>query len=206
MIAIRLRRRSTRLPGLSRMAVTGLDRTWLRRVAGQWLSSLERKPSTVGSYRSTIAHAKETFGSQRVRRIGPEDIARFNGMLREQGCSASTRAKHLRVSRRMPASGCVLPLCRLEPGSGAAARATASAGAEGGRLLRKRGTPRLFAHLTKSLSDLCLVALKTGMRQGELLALRWDDVDLEQAVVRVRRSYTGGASARRRTASDETST
>ena len=30
------------------------------------------------------------------------------------------------------------------------------------------------------------------MRQGELLALRWGDVDLEQAVVRVRRSYTGG--------------
>ncbi len=30
------------------------------------------------------------------------------------------------------------------------------------------------------------------MRQGELLALRWDDVDLEQAVVRVRSSYTGG--------------
>lgn len=30
------------------------------------------------------------------------------------------------------------------------------------------------------------------MRQGELLALRWGDVDLEQAVVRVRSSYTGG--------------
>jgi integrase len=38
-----------------------------------------------------------------------------------------------------------------------------------------------------------LVALKTGMRQGKLLALRWGDVDLEQAVVRVRSSYTGGA-------------
>jgi integrase len=30
------------------------------------------------------------------------------------------------------------------------------------------------------------------MRQGELFALRWSDVDLEQGVVRVRRSYTGG--------------
>ena len=43
--------------------------------ADRWLDSLERKPSTVGSYRSTIAHAKETFGGQRVRRIGAEDIA-----------------------------------------------------------------------------------------------------------------------------------
>ena len=30
------------------------------------------------------------------------------------------------------------------------------------------------------------------MRQGELLALRWGDVDLEQAIIRVRASYTGG--------------
>jgi len=64
--------------------------------ADRWLGALERKPSTVGSYRSTIAHAKQTFGGQRVRRIGAEDIARFNGDLRERGCSPSTRAKHLR--------------------------------------------------------------------------------------------------------------
>jgi integrase len=31
------------------------------------------------------------------------------------------------------------------------------------------------------------------MRQGELFGLKWPDVDLEQAVVRVRRTYTGGA-------------
>jgi integrase len=31
------------------------------------------------------------------------------------------------------------------------------------------------------------------MRQGELVALRWGDVDLDDAVVRVRSSYTGGA-------------
>ena len=53
--------------------------------------------------------------------------------------------------------------------------------------------PRLFAHLEdEPYRTLCLVALKTGMRQGELLALRWGDVDLQQAVVRVRFSYTGG--------------
>jgi len=53
--------------------------------------------------------------------------------------------------------------------------------------------PRLFAQLNDANSKtLCLVALKTGIRQGELFALRWSDVDLDQAVVRVRRSYTGG--------------
>jgi integrase len=36
------------------------------------------------------------------------------------------------------------------------------------------------------------LALKTGMRQGELLALTWGDVDLVQSVIHVRRSYTDG--------------
>jgi hypothetical protein len=54
--------------------------------------------------------------------------------------------------------------------------------------------PRLFAGLPDGLiQTLFLVALKTGMRQGELLALRWDDVDLINGVVRVRRSFTAGA-------------
>ena len=34
--------------------------------ADRWLDSLERKPSTVGSYRSTIVHAKEAFRGTRV--------------------------------------------------------------------------------------------------------------------------------------------
>jgi Phage integrase family len=53
--------------------------------------------------------------------------------------------------------------------------------------------PRLFAHLSSEpYRTLFLVALKTGMRQGELLGLCWGDVDLEEAVIRVRASYTGG--------------
>ena len=79
--------------------------------ADRWLASLERKPSTVGSYRSTIVHAKETFGDQRVRRIGAEDIARFNGDLRERAarrrralsiCGCSARASKQRFSTDMP--------------------------------------------------------------------------------------------------------
>jgi integrase len=37
-----------------------------------------------------------------------------------------------------------------------------------------------------------LVALRTGMRQGEILALRWEDVDLVKGQITVRRSVTRG--------------
>jgi integrase len=161
--------------------------------ADRWLDSLERKPSTIGSYRSTIAHAKDTFGGQRVRRIGAEDIARFNRVLRERDCSPSTRAKHLRVLGACLQAAVFYryagsnPVRELPPAQRPRPERKEAAYFENEEL------PRLFAHLQdEPYRAVCLVALKTGMRQGELLALRWCDVDLEQAVVRVRRSYSGG--------------
>ena len=134
------------------------------------------------------------FGGQRVRRIGAEDIARFNGDLRERGCSPSTRAKHLRVL-----GACLQAAVFYRYADSNAVRELPPA--QRPRPERKEAAyfenaelPRLFEHLHGTpYRTLCLVALKTGMRQGELFALRWGDVDLEQAVVRVRSSYTGGA-------------
>jgi integrase len=40
------------------------------------------------------------------------------------------------------------------------------------------------------LEALYVLALSTGMRQGELVALKWDDIDLERAVLRVRRTLS----------------
>jgi integrase len=39
-----------------------------------------------------------------------------------------------------------------------------------------------------ALEALYVLAVQTGMRQGELLALKWDDVDLNEGVIRVRRT------------------
>jgi integrase len=159
-----------------------------------WLASLERKPSTVGSYRSTIAHARDAFGGRQVRRLGPEDIARFNRLLRERGCSPSTRAKHLRVLGACLQAAIYYryaetnPVRELPPAQRPRPERKEAAYFENHEL------PLLFAHLQdEPYRTLCLVALKTGMRQGELLALRWNDVDLENAIVRVRRSFTAGA-------------
>jgi integrase len=56
----------------------------------------------------------------------------------------------------------------------------------------------LIAHLPQSPfieidRVLFLVAALTGLRKGELVALRWRDVDLSAQRVRVRRNYTRGA-------------
>ena len=44
---------------------------------------------------------------------------------------------------------------------------------------------------TKNLSKLLILAIETAMRRSELLALKWDDIDLEQRELLVRRSKNG---------------
>lgn len=160
---------------------------------GQWLDSLERKGTTVHSYRSTINHAQRAFRSKRVRDIRPDDIARFSAMLRDEGLSPSTRAKHLRVLH-----ACLEAAIRhdyasrnavseLSPAQKPRPEKKEAAYFENGEL------PGLFATLPEGIIKVvCLLALKTGMRQGELVAVRWGDVDLTGRVIRVRQSYTDG--------------
>jgi integrase len=51
---------------------------------------------------------------------------------------------------------------------------------------------RLFMSVVedRDFRDLCSTAITTGMRLGELLALRWEDVDFGAKVIRVRNSET----------------
>lgn len=65
--------------------------------------------------------------------------------------------------------------------------------------LSAEGT-RLFLRTAHEAEDrleaLYAVAIHCGLRQGELLALRWDDVDLEAGALHVRRSLSGSRGGR----------
>jgi integrase len=165
-----------------------------REWADKWIDSLERKATTVDSYRSSMQFAKEVLGNKPVRRLGPEDITRFNDFLRERPRSSpSTRARHIRVlgaclqaayRHRYAASN---PVRELSPAQKPRPERKEAAYFENDEL-----SP-LFAKINEGLyKTVCLVALKTGMRLGELLGLRWGDVDLQEAVIRIRRTYTDG--------------
>jgi integrase len=51
----------------------------------------------------------------------------------------------------------------------------------------------LVAAKGDKLEALYVLAVSTGLRQGELLGLKWEDVDLEEGVLRVRRTVFNGA-------------
>ena len=159
----------------------------------KWLESIERKATTVDSYRATMNHARRALRSKRVRDIRPDDIAGFSAGLRSEGLSPSTRAKHLRVLHACLEAAVRHdyasrnPVSELSPAQKPRAEKKEAAYYLNGEL------PQLFAALpVGTIRTVCLLALKTGMRQGELMAVRWGDVDLSEGMIRVRHSYTDG--------------
>ncbi|MGH3004714.1 MAG: tyrosine-type recombinase/integrase [Gaiellaceae bacterium] len=159
----------------------------------RWLASLERKETTVASYRSTVVYASELFGEKVVRRLQPEDVARLNLFLRERGVSASTRAKHLRVLGACLAAAVAHGYAARNPVRQLPRAERPRAERKEAAYFENEELPRLFAEISPGLpTTLLQLALKTGMRQGELLALTWADVDLGEGLIRVRKTITDG--------------
>lgn len=59
------------------------------------------------------------------------------------------------------------------------------------RILTAAEEVRLFEASSEHLKPVLKVALHTGMRRGEILGLRWDDVDLDAGTIRVVRTKSG---------------
>src|SRR5262249_44549841 len=70
---------------------------------------------------------------------------------------------------------CALPICRAR-----------------GQALGFDEAERLIAGATGEWRTMIFVAMRTGMRKGELLGLRWEDVDLSAGRINVRQNYVDG--------------
>jgi len=179
-------RRGT-LPGLVRTGVTFAD------AAAEYLRYIEhdrgRKPSTLHGYRSAIkAHLLSAFGPMPVEEVTTREIERW--LARMDG-SARTRNKllillHGILGRAKKAYG--LP-------SNAAADVEKFQQRQSGDI-QVFSPEEVWALVRAAASEqdgaLFLTAAFTGLRMGELLALRWRDVDFPGSVMRVRASYYNG--------------
>jgi integrase len=59
------------------------------------------------------------------------------------------------------------------------------------RFLSEAEQEKLLATCSTRLRQIVEIALNTGLRKGELLSLRWEDVDLRNQMIRVERSKNG---------------
>jgi integrase len=157
-----------------------------------------RKPSTVENVQSeTRTHLVPFFGERPFDGIDADDVADLIALLAGKGLVPKTirnvigtlsalfnfaRSPRRRWASSNPCDGAELP---------------ALPDAEEIRFLTRPELDELIEHARRGIyreidRGLYLVAAMTGLRLGELLALRWRDVDWLAGVVRVRRNYVRG--------------
>jgi integrase len=133
-------------------------------------------------------HIKPILGGLKLRKLNSAHVQSFYRDRLDKGLSASTVHKMHDILRRGLAQATKWHLVQrnvadtVKPPRPTPKEIRARSAAETRRLLEAAGVDRLEA--------LYVLAVHTGMRQGELLALRWQDVDMENAVVSVRRTLT----------------
>ena len=183
-------RRGT-LAGAVRTGATFAD------AAAEWLRYVEhdrkRRPSTVRDYRNTInGRLNPEFGGQPIEAIDSDRIDGWRAeLVAAGGLSARTINKMLVIlhgifRRAMRVYGL--------PSNPVATVDRQPQRRSGDFQAFTPGEIRLLGSKAESEQDgaIFTVAAFTGLRLGELRALRWNDVDFAKRMVHVRRSFTYG--------------
>jgi integrase len=156
---------------------------------------LERKPSTLGDYRSILRrHAEPFFAVRQLERIDADQIRRFLLAKKAEGLATKTITNQLIFLHGLFAHAVKRGWIPFNPVA-AVDRPRAPASDPDIRYL---GLEEVEALLRAVPDDwfgptehaLYLTAAMTGLRQGELIALRWMDIDWQARRIRVRRNYT----------------
>lgn len=145
------------------------------------------KPSAIRSYDAALRdHIVPRLGRTRLGDVQHRDVQRIADDLLAEGRDPSTIRNALMplrvIFRRAVEDGdlAVNPCTHL--------RLPAVRGRRE-RIASPEEAHRLLAALPEHDRPIWATALYAGLRRGELLALRWEDVDLARGVIRVERAY-----------------
>jgi integrase len=150
------------------------------------------KPSTRRLYRDLFQlHLLPAFGCRRLSEIGTVDLQQF--VLRKMDAGLGwQRAAHLRnLTSKLFATARKWALFAGE-NPALAVELPKKTYVRERRMLAPDQIPRLLSELAEPVRSLVQLALLTGLRIGELLALRWEDLDLAAGKLRVERNYCRG--------------
>jgi integrase len=166
----------------------------LGELADRWIASKTLRPKTEAAYRTIIEHRiKPKFGSIALVDIDALDIQTWAKELHDSGLSAGTVRNTIRVLRQVLDAAVKNRYLIANP-------ARSIAGTDLPSYKPARRTPLTADQVKRLVSAfetdypafalLVRFAVDTGMRAGEVNALRWDAVDLPERKVYVRQSVS----------------
>jgi integrase len=146
------------------------------------------KPSTYATKKTILRAAiVPFFGTMRLDEIGAREIERFKSKMLEQGLKAKSVNNYLSVLRRMLSLAVEWNIIsHIPPVKWLKCPPTEF------HFFDFTEAERLIAGADEEWKPMIFMALKTGLRLGELLALRWEDVDLVAGRLMVRRAVARG--------------
>ncbi|MGC4116789.1 MAG: site-specific integrase [Myxococcales bacterium] len=153
---------------------------WLAHTAWQQL-----RFTTARTYASTVLRlVVPVLGEIPVRRLTTANIEHAQVAWQRAGVTPSMRRKAVEVLRSALRHAVALGLCEHN----AASRSTVpKKGERAPQWLDRDGARRLLDSVRgHPLESAYALALGLGLRRGEILGLTWDDVDLDERVLRVR--------------------
>jgi integrase len=172
------------------------SRVTLKAFGDEWLGKQEGilRPKTVSTYTWGLGQVYEYLGAtRRLSEIRVDDVAHMVERMKKKGLSGASiknamtplsRVLSHAVRRGILGSNPVKELEKHERPKGSARKM---------RILSSDEITLLLSKVPKLYVSFVTTAIFTGMRIGELLALRWGDVDFAAGLVYVREGKTNAA-------------
>jgi integrase len=164
------------------------EQTTVGKYLHEWLEDSVKprnRPSTYQSYEGHVrVHLIPAFGRVRLSRLTPQHVEAMMAKKLRDGLSPSTVVRIRATLRRALSRAVRLGLVQRNVAALADPPSAKATPVEA--MTSEQATELLEAVEGHRLEALFVLALATGLRQGELLGLSWSDVDLEAKSLTVR--------------------
>lgn len=167
-------------------------------VADEWwrIEAEQLSPGTVRGYRKATERAVEFFGDMRISEVSAADITKFLHYLAREKYSKKTVKNHKIIVSRIMHFATVECYIKSNPARDAELPRNL---AEKKRKAATQSDEAIIKSTPLDEWQLPFFALMTGMRKGELIGLKWSDIDLKEGIINVSRSVwygNGGANVK----------
>lgn len=157
-----------------------------------WLQTLTVRESTLADYKNTCKALCEHFGRKQLQAITPKDCREF---IKQYGETRSPRTVRKAATRLKQVFGIAVAEGYLQKSP--AAKLTNLPRPSSAREIEVL-EPHQIGTLTDAMPEywrpLIQVAVRTGLRRGELFGLRWSDIHWERKVIRVKNQLSADGS------------